>query len=532
MATPQDIDDQRSRLAQHRQNVQILLQQIAMQGGSMHAPLGLLNTLTENRTQIARCKTVLRNWGQQVEDHPDDSVAEALVSLDRQIGELEASLRLPLSAAVRTSVAQSLQEAQERRAALAPPRSTGAAGETVARFFGTVSRFFGRTLPMSERSKATNVDNVPASSGNQENDTIYRGESANRSYSSLNDWKSYAFVDHDLLFGVNDALMILGEQLVNPDANWIISIFGEGGIGKTALAYELVRQYYAHSGFTRIAWVSAKPIYIDSVGKVVKEKDVAYFWNDLIIEIVDRLHLDIPTSPSTWELEFPRKMRNISNEEKCLIVIDNLETIYDARETIKYLEKYKVINPHKVIITSRMSVHSYSRQAKEYQIAGLSSEDARAFIRHLGKGDSNISTSSNSDLDEILEITEGNPFLIKLVTRLFTVRRQPFSAVVADLKSKKADLGHHVAEYLYAQSIMELQKQVGKEFAVKILNVFCSKVPGESVDYDEFYQRSRIDDKDTFEQARQIACNLSIIRAIDGNRRFTIHSLLREYICT
>jgi hypothetical protein len=346
------------------------------------------------------------------------------------------------------------------------------------------------------------------------------------------DWQRDAVVDHDALFGVEEILVSLGDQLANPDANWIISIFGEGGIGKTALAYELVKRYCLKSGFTRIAWVSAKPIYVTPVGQTRKEKDVAYFWNDLIGAIADKLRLDIQVIPSAWKIEFPRKMRDLPKNERCLIVIDNLETIEDASETIEYLEQQRIIKPHKVIITTRKSVQRYSNQVVEHQLTGLSRKDARAFIRHLGKGDHNIISSSDAELDGILEVTEGNPFLIKLVVRLFTVRKQPFTAVVADLKSKKADLGDQVGRYLYAQSIRELQYGVGKEDAAKLLNVFCSKVSGEAFDYNELYRRSRINEKVRFEQVRQFACNLSLVRSLDGNRRFTIHSLLREYICT
>jgi formylglycine-generating enzyme required for sulfatase activity len=116
--TAQNIADQRERLAHHRANVQTLLQQIAAQGGWMHAPLALLNTLSENRAQIAQCKAVLRGWAQAVEDHADDAVTAGAQVLDQQIGELEASRALPLPTAVREAVEQALQGAQERRAAL------------------------------------------------------------------------------------------------------------------------------------------------------------------------------------------------------------------------------------------------------------------------------------------------------------------------------------------------------------------------------------------------------------------------------
>jgi hypothetical protein len=116
--TAQNIADQRDRLAQHRQNVQTLLQQIAAQGGWIHAPLALLNTLSENWAQIARCKTVLLGWRQEIEHHPDDEAEGSVGALEEEIGQLEASRALPLPPVARQAVEQALQEAQERRKAL------------------------------------------------------------------------------------------------------------------------------------------------------------------------------------------------------------------------------------------------------------------------------------------------------------------------------------------------------------------------------------------------------------------------------
>lgn len=72
MPSAKDIADQQERLLQYRSNVQLFLRQIAVHGGWVYTPPGIINSLAENRTAIARCKAALRGWGVAVEDHPDD----------------------------------------------------------------------------------------------------------------------------------------------------------------------------------------------------------------------------------------------------------------------------------------------------------------------------------------------------------------------------------------------------------------------------------------------------------------------------
>jgi hypothetical protein len=63
------------------------------------------------------------------------------------------------------------------------------------------------------------------------------------------------------------------------------------------------------------------------------------------------------------------------------------------------------------------------------------------------------------------------------------------------------------------------------------MNVFCGRASGESFTRAEFYELSLIKDWEVFERARIVARDLALIRALDGNSRFTVHPLLREFVC-
>lgn len=72
MPTPREIQEQMDRLRIHRQNLSSLLTQQALQGGRMHATPQVNNGIREARQLISHSKAVLRGWGVEVGDHPDD----------------------------------------------------------------------------------------------------------------------------------------------------------------------------------------------------------------------------------------------------------------------------------------------------------------------------------------------------------------------------------------------------------------------------------------------------------------------------
>ena len=80
MLDQEQIDQQLTILAAHRQTLGVLLAQQATLGAA-YAPPGVANGLAEARAAIARIKATLRAAGVMVEDLPDDHAAPALLPL-------------------------------------------------------------------------------------------------------------------------------------------------------------------------------------------------------------------------------------------------------------------------------------------------------------------------------------------------------------------------------------------------------------------------------------------------------------------
>lgn len=71
MPSQEDIKQQIQLLRAHRSRLNHYLLQRA-ELGKGYAPPGVTQGIADARAEIARCKSVLRGWGEIVEDHPDD----------------------------------------------------------------------------------------------------------------------------------------------------------------------------------------------------------------------------------------------------------------------------------------------------------------------------------------------------------------------------------------------------------------------------------------------------------------------------
>jgi hypothetical protein len=343
-------------------------------------------------------------------------------------------------------------------------------------------------------------------------------------------WMRYADVDHEQLFGIDNILERLGRLVVNDNGDWIISIFGEGGAGKTTLAYEMVKCYAASAGFDRVAWVSAKFSHMRALGRLEQSRHTAISWHDLLLDISRQLGLDIELNPARIEDRLAAALRILDPADRCLIVIDNLETLADAERAVAYLARSSVLKPHKVVITTRNSTEKLSSLVREVVWHGLENRPAREFARYLAADVPNFNLTAH-DFDQVFAASVGIPLLIKMIVRLAVVEARPVAEVVGQLKDPKGELGERVGHYLYEQSMNALAAKVGYEAAAGLINVFCSRVSGESFSREEFYELSLIEDRETFERARIVARDLALVRALDGNSRFTVHPLLREFVC-
>jgi hypothetical protein len=335
-------------------------------------------------------------------------------------------------------------------------------------------------------------------------------------------------VDHERLFGVERELKTLGESLKLRDGAWIISIFGGPGVGKTALAYELVKQYAREAGFHRVASVSAKFSHIDRIGHLEEDTRRAETdWWDLVVELAQQLAPEMDFNAGLIEQQFPTSMP----ERPCLIVVDNLET-QEAELAVRYLASCGIIGPNKVILTTRESVlGTATRGLRERRWDGPSRPAAFEYAHYLAADDPTLEPTKR-DLDDVVEAAERTPLLIQIIINQAREERLPIRDVITRLRDVGGQLGSAVWSYSYAQSLNVLAKRLDDaDLVAGLMSVFCFRPAGSSLSSEEFWRLSGIEDKERFNRARAVACKLALVRSLAGNTRFTVHSLLREFYC-
>ncbi|MER5585157.1 NB-ARC domain-containing protein [Streptomyces asoensis] len=342
------------------------------------------------------------------------------------------------------------------------------------------------------------------------------------------DWRDSADVPRDTRFGIDRDTADLVHELGAADGYRMVSLRGRGGAGKTTLAYDVTDRLARTGAFRRVAWVSAKFQRLDAVGQI-KRQENSVEWVLLLVEIARQLGLSVDRN--TVEEQLPALLRGLSEQERCLIVLDNLETVDDNARAVKYLEQIGA--PHKVLITTRHSAREIAPDAiREQSWNGISEDAARQLVRHLARDEPALAqTLSTEEVDAIVRRSECVPLIIRLILSLVIQDSRTVDDVVNDLHCRSDVQQVPVAAYLFQESLSALAERVGEQNAVRLLNVFCGFAPGGSVTVTEFHERSRIADRTEFEVARSVACRLSLVQSLDANRRFTVHSLLREFIC-
>ncbi len=243
------------------------------------------------------------------------------------------------------------------------------------------------------------------------------------------------------LIGVDEHVAKLRRALDPVEPVWVISIEGLGGIGKTALAGDLLRRRELTDRFHGLGWISAKPQeflpHLAYDGRPARPTlDAGSLIDSLLAQLGRAGSLAQP--PAEKELALTRLLK----AEPYLIVIDNLETVADYRALLPLL--HKLAKPSKFLLTSRHSLwanpHVFCRTLNE-----LSPADTLEFIRHEARvrGRADLAAAGDGQLGRIYEVVGGNPLALKLVVGQLSIH------TLATVLDRLQETGDRDAEKLY-----------------------------------------------------------------------------------
>ena len=326
------------------------------------------------------------------------------------------------------------------------------------------------------------------------------------------------------LIGRSEDIEILHSKLYSliPSDPSIIAITGLGGIGKTALAYEISSKVMVEGRFDGLVWESAKSEELES-RNIVPIRSPVITKDSLLHSIASQLGYEKIANLSPNERE--KQIRALLLNRPYLIVIDNLETIEAYQDLVRYLKGimlWKTDTPSRAILTSRERLFEIP-YLFEYYVRGLSQQASFEFLKH--ETESRVVGSiliSENLMERIYLVTHGMPLAMKLIVSQY-IAGIPLDTELDRLQKAKED---DLYEFIYLR--------LWNKLSVPAKKVLVSAASfGSSVSRSMLQRVSRASDED-FENAIPELIRLSLMEASDhatqAERRYSIHPLTRWFI--
>lgn len=204
------------------------------------------------------------------------------------------------------------------------------------------------------------------------------------------------------------------KQFLYSDQDRIISVTGAGGIGKTAV---VIKTSYIilsdnNNPFECILWFSAKETILTADKGIVPIDSKIPSYQDFlkdILEIVDSKTAEIFLQNEIDFEKYQNRIYEIFSSQKCLLIIDNLETIR-GQNIIEFIKN--IPRPSQVLITSRRGLGEIERR---YELPDFNINSAINLFRLIAKTRNKIDLLKlgNNEIKRLILKVKCYPLLIK-----------------------------------------------------------------------------------------------------------------------
>lgn len=260
-------------------------------------------------------------------------------------------------------------------------------------------------------------------------------------------------------------------------------IYGYGGVGKTALVLETLKQIVGdlQDGTTindylpnYILFFSAKQRKItlaSETGRFIEQPMRSHF--ETASELIDRLL-------GSLGVDNLRKFH-----EEGLVVVDNLETLpAEERQKVKAFVETQTPSEMQFILTSRNS----EEYEVNYKLAGFDSGNGKEFVETYCEENSLDISLSSSDEDELLSLAKGNTLILVLSMRRLSKNLSTITSLKTEFNSGNAwkslkntlsktpsNAYEVIAEFMYKDTFEHIETTFAEnaELFYKVLKVFA-----------------------------------------------------------
>jgi tetratricopeptide (TPR) repeat protein len=195
----------------------------------------------------------------------------------------------------------------------------------------------------------------------------------------------------------------------------IVTLVGQGGVGKTSLALQVIHKIMEGEEFYSVIWFSGRDIDLDESGTKNVQPDVT-----TEAEIAD-LFTDFmnPMGSSDKNFDVKRFFRDSLSSsnlgEPILYVFDNFETMKEPVELYQVLDS-SIQLPSKILITSRFREF---RADYPVEIRGMSSIEFSELVDSEARRLNCLSRLNKELVTQLFDVSGGHPYIAKVMIAEF-----------------------------------------------------------------------------------------------------------------
>jgi len=218
------------------------------------------------------------------------------------------------------------------------------------------------------------------------------------------------------LVGRNDTIRQVINDWKSTHSPRIVCLSGLGGIGKTAVCYEIMRYAMQLHLFDGLLWESVKSEQF--IGTERAPQEALTDWHSVLISYALQLNQKELISQPVSQIK--RGLRQILETGRYLIVLDNLESFEALKTVARELRDLIGEGKSRILITSRERLVDMPATS-DIQIAGLSYDDTCSLLFDEAKmrQANALLNADKSLLTRVHQVTGGMPLAIQLIVTQF-----------------------------------------------------------------------------------------------------------------